>query len=127
MTPDEMIETAADWWYKTLGGRQKFDNGDESATGGMAWALAMLAAPAPPTTDTLGMFRAAMVNWLKKQPRTYSTILDVDYGPGGELQDIMEAAGGTGISFPIKTTMWLNWDKGTVTVRHGYSAEIQTL
>jgi hypothetical protein len=121
-----MIEVAADWWYKTLGGRQKYDNGDKSREGGIAMTLAMLAAPAPPSTDKLNKFRAAMVAWLQGKVGIW-TILDVDYGPGWELQQIEESAGVSGIAYPWKTTMWLDWDKGTVRVRHGYGAEIQDL
>lgn len=125
MTPEQMIEVATDWWVSALGG-PKFDNGDRSANGAMATALATISATKP-TSAALTKFRAAMVNYLTKHPRVHSLCLDVDYGPGWELSAIANAAGTLGLSFPWKTTMWLDWERGTVSVRYGYGAEVQEL
>ena len=129
MDRQQMITAATNWWREQLSGVPKLDNGDQSPTGGITWALAMLAAK-PTPADTVERYIAAMTAWLTERPESHRrTVLDVDYGPGYELDQIAKRGDMSllGLNFPWKTVMWLDWEAGTVTVKHGYRAELQSL
>ena len=49
----------------------------------------------------------------KKRGRT-NIILGTDYGPNWPLSEICSNAGVTGVQFPGKTNMWIDFNKGTV-------------
>lgn len=124
---EAMICAAADWWTRAIE-NPRFDNGDDSAQGGMAIALAVLGNK-PKAAVTLEKFRESFVARLKAdfEANRAPRIISVDYGPDSWLQEVAELAGcGTGITdWPWKTIMRLN--DGRVEVSAGYCAEYKTI
>ena len=134
------IVAAAKWWADVLRSGARFDNGDNSAAGGLAGAMALLSRPKF-AAEVLDKFeaelRAGMARrfndlggWSAEQPDwgSYGRCVSVDYGPCQVLSDALARAGGrdNGITcFPWKTVMWV--DPGKVTVRHGYAAPVKTI
>ena len=124
---EDMITAAADWWTKAIE-MPLFNNGDDSAQGGMAAALAMMDNK-PKADADLEKFRAGFIVQMKadfadgRAPR----IVGVDYGPDMWLKGVAERAGiATSISdWPWKTVMWLT--DGKVTVSAGCGAPIEQI
>ena len=55
----------------------------------------------------------------------YQVIVSTDYGPMGILADVAHECNVSEKVFPWKTVMWI--EEGSVKVRAGYSAQIETL
>lgn len=121
------IEAACAWWAKAIE-CPKFDNGDKSEAGGMTTVLAtMLAARHEAAPENVERFKAALATRLAPNEKGWQPFcLSVDYGPCRELADAADAAGISYSRFPYKTVMWAG-DDGSLTVRHGYGAPIQTV
>lgn len=130
---EKEIAAATEWWADKVCGLCKFDNGDDSSTGGVTAMLATLAkGSAPrPDEDQRAKFVAALSEIILKEAvrhtkagrdlSDFRMTLDVDYGPCCELSDAADVAGITGNQFPWKTVMWIH--KGDVAVRYGYGAD----
>ena len=117
---EKQIKTAVDWWAGAIQ-NPKFDNGDDSRSGGMSMILATLART-DVSQNQLESFKRALTEAIQENtPRHIS----VDYGPDMLLGAAMEKAGIPSNMAPWKTTMWLISDG--VSVRHGYRAETQNL
>lgn len=123
--PTPMAKAAAAWWRKAVE-RPKFDNGDSSAQGGLAAGLATLnSRKRAPTPEQLDTFEARLA-WVLEHDFT-DWILSVDYGPDPTLAETAVVAGIADDRFPWKTTMWVDRERGTLRVRHGYGAPIETI
>lgn len=119
LTP-EQIEAAAEWWANAVC-RPKFDNGDDSPAGGMAFALATLATK-PVTPEARKVFKerlSAILAELNCQS------LYADYQPEWAIANAMEQAGIHRTNCPWKTSMHLI--RGGVQVSAGYRAPYVTL
>jgi hypothetical protein len=123
------IKAAAAWWRKSLE-RPKFDNGDESAAGGMATMLAMMAHK-PPTTEQMDAFEVALAKRLAADLAERGRwTLQVDYDPDPTLYEAAKEAelaslGNKGCGFPWKTWMMITPEK--VEVAAGYGAKMKTI
>ena len=129
---DPAIVAAAKWWADVLRGPTKFDNGDNSQAGGMAWAMATMAAseskPAPDVIDRFeAELRQSIAQYVNERDGRFWPTVATDYGPDRILSDAFERAGGkgAGLVFPWKTVMWVRPDE--VTVRYGYGAPEQVI
>ncbi len=69
------------------------------------------------TDEKVKKFMALLTKHLEKmkQGGRASVVLGTDYGPDWPLSEICMNAGVTGVQFPDKTSMWIEFEKGTVT------------
>ena len=121
----EVAEKAARWWADQLRGHAKLDNEDDSQTGVMFAAMALLlqaqeeSGRNPSDADR---FEAVLTDALCERDGDWITV-GCDYGPDRFLSQIAEKAevrlGMT--SLPWKTIMSISGAK--VSVRCGYGAE----
>lgn len=128
-------EAAAAWWANVLTD-PKMDNGDQSETGAVATAAALLkqkkaSSSSNISEDQLEVFELELARQLTAMipPDNHHYIhLDVDYGPDSLLADCASTAGihtarlGT---WPLKTNMWI-WLR-RVEVSYGYRAPIRVV
>lgn len=127
---------AAKWWADTLRGDPTIDIGDAKLEGVMNWARDNTPDVDPETIDAFESVLAEEIEemavdagWNPAKPdqgKIYRSIR-VDYHPDEILTHAGEAVGiDVGMTtFPSKTDMWI--DPGKVTVRAGYSADIETI
>jgi hypothetical protein len=135
-TPE--VVAAAKWWRDAMR-NPKFDNGDNSPTGGMTMAMALMGRKTHPV-EVLDKFEAALrrnivarINerkgWCPESPGwcSYARTLSVDYNPDAVLSDSLAESGESpGLtSLPWKTVMWIN--PGEVKVACGYRAPPVTI
>lgn len=119
---------AAKWWADQLRSPAKLDNGDESLSGAMTFALATMLQESERKglqNDKIDAFEKELAIMLQTKGDKF--ILGVDYHPDKILHDAGTAAGldlgMTGL--PWKTVMWI--DNNTVTVKCGYGAQIEEI
>lgn len=116
------VDAAVNWWKQAIES-PRYDNGDDSPTGGMVTMLAMMAEK-PKSSDSVEAFGAALAEILKADERVAQQGLHVDYNPEGALYDAAQKAGmklARDVGFPWKTNMWFT-DDGGVKVSAGYGA-----
>lgn len=124
--PDEALQLAADWWADRLFGSKmpNMNNGDNSALGGIGWALmtqAVMANPLPDATQR-SKYTEAFIAFVKEKlqwamrndcdnPRNVSVTISTDSGPEYSLQQIEKKSGVSRIrNYPIKTDMYIYTD-----------------
>ncbi len=126
---NEAAQAAANWWRKALE-RPAFDNGDESAAGGMATMLAMMSHK-PPSLEQLDAFEVALSKRLRDGLTERGRwTLQVDYDPDPTLYEAAKEAGLAslamkGCGFPWKT--WMSVAPEKVEVAAGYGAKMKTI
>lgn len=122
------VQVAVNWWANAIA-NPKFDNGDKSASGGMASILAMmLSARNTITEEQVKKFKKELAELIVEQldDSAYTCNLSVDYGPNHILSAAAEKADiPAGMNFPRKTQMTISKDK--VTVREGDGASTKIL
>ena len=122
ITP-EQAKAAADWWTEQIK-NPRFDNGDDSETGGMTMILqTILANKTRPSAEKYDAFRVALEAAIIKQNPRFG--LHVDYDPDRVLADVAEATSINPSQFPWKTSMYFR--DGGVQVRAGYRAETKEI
>lgn len=132
------ISAAAKWWADQLRTKPKHDNGD--ATHALLYSLvsAVTKLNPPEVADRFEVILrgklAAQINdgksWYPEEPNraSYNRGVYVDYHAPPVLMDSLAEAGGEGgdmMTFPCKTSMWIN--PGKVIVKNGYGADEQTI
>jgi len=120
---ERTAKRAAELWKRMLA-KPKFDNGDNSLTGGMAVAMVSMI-ETNTSTELLDAFGEKLVEKImtpcERSPDYYeATRLIVDYGPCPALDEAAKEVG-LKVQFPWKTSV--NVYSDTVTARYGYSAE----
>ncbi len=134
------IEAAVNWW-KSVMRNPKQDAGDGTVNMVAAWAKSHTP---PMESDKIEDFGRELSSrlpaFLKKGAwkdaeegdsgvGSMCRVLAVDYGPDTLLREAAEAAGiraGSGdLCFPIKTVMWIN--PGRVSVSYGYGAKEEVI
>lgn len=134
--PEQSARAAAKWWADFLrSGRLSYNNGDDSASGGMAFAMMAIAESRKPdpVKDGVDAFEhhlsMILLERLSRPGRdaSWPVSFGVDYGPDPELRDALVAAGipGSSSRLPWKTTMWAYMDH--VDVSTGYGREAATI
>lgn len=126
-TKEAMIEAACAWWGREMGVFHDMNREASLGMDGFAVAMMVLVAPKPNASAAQKVVDALRVELRARAERGAWTSFGVDYGPEGVLYDAIKAAGSPHVSLPFKTNMWMNWDKGTVSVSKGYRAESVTI
>jgi hypothetical protein len=113
---ERIIDKAVEIW-KGLLKNPKFDNGDNTPTGGMASIMAKMI-PGNADDENLEAFGKYLKESLMEEK--YGGYLSVDYGPCEKLNSAAEKAG-LKVQFPWKTNMniWSDW----LYLSYGYGAE----
>lgn len=118
---DQLIAAAVLWWASHL---SKISvegiNGDNESQGSFLALYARVLAQTNEemTDENVKKFAELLTQHLKeKSKRGYTEILGTDYSPEWPLSDICQKAGVNGWHFPQKTTMWVDFEKETVTWR----------
>lgn len=122
----EIADIAAGWWADVVA-NPKFDNGDDSQSGGIAMVMAMMGKKEiePVTIEKFReVLSRAIEAKINKNP-DYKGVIGCDYGPDGTLRAAAEEAGMPDNNFPWKTTMW--FDQNHVSVSYGYRGKTQFL
>jgi hypothetical protein len=101
----------------------KYDNGSGDP---IPMMLHRLLLPEPATDKELALFMDSLTQViLEEKPR----ITEVDYNPSYILRRALNMSSLEWISeaFPIKTTMYIDWDSGEVAVSEGYAAPVKII
>lgn len=130
------IEVAATWWADQLRQVPNHDNGDVMCNAMASWAADRTRHVI--TEEQIARFKNELMcrwvkrnqdNWSPDKPLLGSALrnLATDYSPAGELAEALEVAEITpaNLVLPIKTVMWI--DPGKVSVSCGYGAPIEIL
>ena len=122
-------EVAAKWWADKLRniGPASFNNGDDSAAGGMVSAMAtILAVEEKPAGNAADEFEKRLAEAIKEKMEgiTYMR-LSCDYNPCRMLYDIASEFNISASCFPWKTTMEITPER--VNVSCGYGARFKTI
>ena len=123
---DKIIHRAVDLWCKKLH-TPVFDNGDDSANGGMSMALASINIMNDKPDDMeskVEVFRKSLTDNLitaRDESDYFDSLLSVDYGPCKSLAEAADIAGIPGSQFSCKSTVYMSED--FVGVSFGYGAE----
>ena len=100
----------------------RFNNGDDSKNGVMSSMLSEMGKPKSYPLDEINEFETKLTKAIElNKPSTIS----VDYSPDSLLGDIANSClsnWNNMSTFPCKTTMWINYDTGEVSVSEGYGA-----
>lgn len=132
---EKEIKAAVDWWGEAIKS-PKFDNGDKSDTGAMTTIMMTLASGDRPSDEQIQEFKQEYAKllkfsfagcWYLDDPSRGAGLRcqGVDYHPHGEMLQAAEKAGISPKRFPIKTNMWV--DPGRVTVSYGYGAPLKVI
>lgn len=132
---EEIAGAAAAWWRRAVE-HPKFDNMGKNEPpdrdSEMASIFALLGVP-PTSPDVFAAFEREVVKILLHGStahdfaKAWPSYVGVDYGPDPYLAEAAANAGLPEARFPWKTSMWIDWLKPAVRVRHGYGAEVQEL
>lgn len=126
--PNMIVVDRAVVLWKDMLAAPKYDNGDDSPTGGLAFVM-MAMMPKNNIPEVLDAFGKALREKLVTPQHyeshgskwsSYVMSLDVDYWPCKELSEAAQSAG-LEMQFPIKTHMHLYDDR--LSVSCGYGAE----
>lgn len=116
---DELIAAAVMWWANHLGKLSvEGINGDDTSMGSAFFMYAKILAQ---KNDSAGeaeikKFMELLTEHLQEKAKAgYNALLGTDYCAEGPLGRVCDAAKVSSWHFPQKTTMWINFDKGTVT------------
>lgn len=125
VSKEELARKAAKWWREAYE-RPRFDNGDQSAGGGLAMMMAMMLSDRP-SDDVADKFEEELYTRIldKISNTTYSICIGVDYGPDKILSDACEASGMSVNNSPWKTNMTI--DQDSVSVSAGYGASYKRI
>lgn len=116
----EIAKMAAEWWADKIID-PKMDMGEYTVSALFAMSMAK-ALVKPVNNETKEVFILNLSQIIEqKLNECQSTILDVDYGPCGELRQAAKQSGISESNFPIKTVMWI--DRNRISVRYGYGAK----
>ena len=118
------IDTAATWWAENLGSKSKQDNGDLF----MSMFKTMMVSDIEITEEQKQVFFEALRQELKvEMERAWNNrvTLDVDYSPDFKLATAAAKTDIDEMLFPMKTTMWI--EPGKVSVSCGYRAPVEYL
>jgi hypothetical protein len=127
---DEQIEKAVNWWAERIA-CPKFDGLSQEerkdpANRSYQMAEVMASMLVEPIDNSVSdKFKAELRKQLENDYNPYHG-LHVDYGPDLILGNAAQAAGVSAHNFPWKTSMYFGED-GTVKVRSGYSAPMETI
>lgn len=127
---------AAKWWADRLRHGSKIDIGDSSMEVQIAGILEQAKAEKGRTPEMIDQFEELLAEFIanqfdlpanKKQSYPPDAVeLYTDYGPHGDLQDVIDAAGIGSGGFPMKTAMAVYRD-GRIMLRYGDGAKLQEL
>lgn len=119
-TTREKAEIAANWWAEIIQ-RPKFDNGDNSSTGGIASIMASTLTKEI-SEESINHFKENLTtvidDRLNEEGYKRRFTLDVDYHPCFILCEAAERSGVPLLNFPWKTTMWI--EPNSISVSYGY-------
>ena len=122
----EAINKVVNYWTGFIDGSRRavFDNGDNSSKGAMYTILASMSQPSVYDKTRVVKFRELLHKTVSEsKPSTIS----VDYSPDRLLDRVAEETLENNYNpmstFPCKTTMWINYDTGVVSVSEGYRAD----
>lgn len=118
MLNEEQIKAAVEWWADAIS-NPKFDNGDQTKTGGICMGMAVLLKEGV-SEQQVGKFKEELTAQLSDEGIDY-VCLNVDYGPCRALSDAMRDAGIAPTNAPWKTDMQFFGD-GSIQVSYGYGA-----
>jgi hypothetical protein len=122
----EMARAGAKWWADVLRDGAKMDNGDQSQTGGMVFAMAIIGqaeSRSEQDEEQYQRFEDELATVIEESDDKYGLYVGVDYHPDSILSDAAERAElvHDGITtFPWKTSM--SFRDGKITVGYGYRA-----
>lgn len=125
----EYVKVAVNWWANAIV-NPKFDNGDDSMTGGISLMMAMMVSSKNSiTAEQIGTFKKELANTIVEQIESsyYGECrLSVDYHPDMLLYSAAQKAGiNDDMGFPWKTNMSISKEK--VSVSAGYAAPWEEL
>lgn len=128
----EQIAAAAQWWADRLVSCKQSGLSEEERRdpGNRAYEFGeLLMKLGKPTVipEQIDLFRLALISNIERAHPYEQHCISVDYHPDRVLEDaLMSAQIPVANAMPIKTTMWLR-DDGTVAVRYGYGAPVETI
>lgn len=125
----EYVKVAVNWWANAIV-NPKFDNGDDTATGGMAFLLAMMVnSKKSISKEQVDTFKKKLAQIIVEEMESSwggDCRLGVDYHPDRLLYMAAQKAGiNDDMGFPWKTHMHIT--KNNVSVSAGYAAPWETL
>lgn len=125
----EYVRAAVNWWANAIV-NPKFDNGDNSMAGGMAFLMAMMVSKKSSISkDQIDIFKKELADIIVEQMESSycgECQLGVDYHPDMLLYSAAQKAGiNDDMGFPWKTNMRIS--KEQVSVSAGYAAPWETI
>ena len=110
---DELIAATVLWWVKyirKIPTEGIFDDRDSQASFMALYHRIKAYKNEDGSDHKIETFMKLMTDYLKEMStKNDEARLDTDYWPEGPLADICEKAGISGVSFPQKTTVWVNF------------------
>lgn len=117
-TAKKMIEAATSWWSQKLGNFsvEGKDNVPESFGGAMMMFGRALSSTNDGSEENVRNFYNNLTEYLLGEYNAgrRSVTLGTDYAPEWPLSDICRKSNVTGSRFSNKTTMWVDFERGTV-------------
>jgi hypothetical protein len=120
-----IIDAAVEYWSGFIADptTSKFDNGTDDVT---AMMLFELAKPAPATKRELELFKKTLSEVIEgERPSSISVDYDLDFILGTALS--LSGLDSKARVFPVKTTMFIDWENDKVSVSEGYAAPTKTI
>ncbi len=120
-----LISIGATWWANYLEKPARGDsaNGGIGGFGSVLATFAKITVQKPVTKDQIELFKKSLTEQVGRN--IYDTHPDqtltigTDWAPEMELANACHESGVSGTEFPSKTTMWINFGKGTISVAVG--------
>lgn len=117
-TNEKMIEAAVNWWADKLKTPAvEGINGDKSSNGSLLalFARTTMQKNGGVSEEKILMFKELMTKLLQDNQKFLRVSLSTDYGPEYPLSEVCRDSGVSGIQFPQKTTMHVDFEEQTVT------------
>lgn len=117
-TNEKMIEAAVNWWADKLKTPAvEGINGDKSSNGSLLalFAQTTMLKNGEVSEEKILMFKELMTKLLQDNQKFLRVSLSTDYGPEYPLSEVCRDSGVSGIQFPQKTTMHVDFEEQTVT------------
>lgn len=115
--PEAMARAAAHWWAERVDGTAHHDNRGRDLASAFAGALADMMNK-PPQDGALEKFEEILAEKIMTaEDRMIWQSIWVDYAPARILAEAAEEAGISCNNFPWKTGMYIDPEKGEITVR----------
>jgi len=115
---EKLIESAVNWWAEKLK-KPAIEgiNGDNRSDGSLlALSTRVIVTDSECIHDgNVELFKKLLTELLVNKQKFDSVTLGTDYGPEYPLSEICRNSGVSGIQFPQKTTMFVNFEKQSVT------------